>query len=200
MLAHVAGLGYILPREHVRKAVRSIFRYNFRTSLADHSNVQRVYALNDEEGLLLASWPKGGRPRFPFVYADEVWTGIEYQVAAHLIYEGAVDEGLRIVKAVRDRHDGYRRNPFNEVECGHHYARSMASWALLLSLSGYQYDMVKNEISFSPAVKKGEFRCFFSTGRQWGVYSRKKGKSGKVTQKIDLLYGERVPPTLREGK
>ena len=76
----------------------------------------------------------------PFVYADEVWTGIEYQVAAHLIYEGCVEEGLEIVEAVRDRHDGVRRNPWDEVECGHHYARSMASWALLLALSGFHYD------------------------------------------------------------
>ena len=195
-LAHVAGLGYILPEGHVKKAVSSIFKYNFRTSLADHSNVQRVYALNDEEGLLLASWPKGGRPRFPFVYADEVWTGIEYHVAAHLIYEGFIEEGLKIAKAVRDRHDGYRRNPFNEVECGHHYARSMASWALLLSLSGYKYDLTKNEIGFSPVINKEDFNCFFSTGKHWGIFRSKKDEAGKIIQEIEILYGDTDKPKL----
>ena len=75
-------------------------------------------------GLLLATWPRGGRPALPFVYSDEVWPGIEYQVASHLIYEGMVDEGLAIVRGLRARHSGERRNPWNEFECGNHYARS----------------------------------------------------------------------------
>ena len=170
LLAHVAGLGYILPEEHVRRAVKSIFDYNFRTSFRDHHNVQRTYVLNDEKGLLLCSWPKGGRPKLPFVYADEVWTGIEYHVAAHLIYEGFVDEGLTIIRAVRERHDGYRRNPWNEVECGHHYARSMASWALLTALSGFKYDMVEGTMSFKPAINSDDFKTFWSTGKGWGIY------------------------------
>jgi uncharacterized protein (DUF608 family) len=188
-LAHIAGLGYVLPKEHVKKAMKAIFKYNFRSDLSKHVNVQRVYALNDEAGLLLATWPKGGRPRLPMVYSDEVWTGIEYQVAAGLIYEGLVDEGLSVVKAVRDRHDGYRRNPWSEFECGHHYARSMASWGLLPALSGFRYDMVKGEMSFAPAINADDFRCFWSTGKAWGVYTRKKDKKGKVKQDVQVLYG-----------
>ena len=91
-LAHAAGLGYILPQEHVDKAMKSIFAYNFLLDLSLFSNVQRVYALNKEAGLLLCSWPMGKRPALPFVYSDEVWTGIEYQVAASLIYSGHIDE------------------------------------------------------------------------------------------------------------
>ncbi|MFC0680060.1 GH116 family glycosyl-hydrolase [Lysobacter korlensis] len=166
-LAHVVGLGHVLPRDHVRSAIRAVFQHNFRTSLADHHSVQRTYALNDEAGLLLCSWPRGGRPRIPFVYSDEVWTGIEYQVASHLIYEGLVDEGLTIVRAVRDRHDGHNRNPWNEVECGNHYARSLASWGLLLALSGFRYDAVSRQLEFAPA-QPGPFSCFFSTGSAWG--------------------------------
>ena len=187
LLAHVAGLGYILPEEHVRRAVKSIFDYNFRTSFRDHHNVQRTYVLNDEKGLLLCSWPKGGRPKLPFVYADEVWTGIEYHVAAHLIYEGFVDEGLTIVRAVRERHDGYRRNPWNEVECGHHYARSMASWALLTALSGFKYDMVEGTMSFKPAInsmilRPSEYR------KGWGIYTQKKDpETGEIVWDIEVL-------------
>jgi non-lysosomal glucosylceramidase len=72
-----------------------------------------------------------GRPVVPLRYCDEVWTGVEYQVAAHCFYEGLDDEGLAIVRGVRERYDGNRRNPFNEIECGDHYVRAMAGWSLL---------------------------------------------------------------------
>lgn len=189
MLAHVAGLGYVLPKTHVSKAVHSIFKYNFRDRFADHHNVQRTYALEDEKGLLLCSWPHGGRPKLPFVYSDEVWTGIEYQVAAHLIYEGFVDEGLTIVKAVRERHDGYRRNPWNEVECGHHYARSLASWAVLTALTGFQYDMIEGTMSFEPVINQDNFSTFWSTGKAWGVYRQIKDQNGEIQREIEVLYG-----------
>ena len=191
LMSHVAGLGYILPEEHVKKAVQSIFKYNFLQDFTRHHNVQRTYVLNDEKGLLLCSWPYGGRPKQPFVYSDEVWTGIEYQVAAHLIYEGFIDEGLTIVKAVRDRHDGYRRNPWNEVECGNHYARSMASWAVLTALSGFKCDMVNKKIWFSPKINKENFSCFWSTGTAWGVFKQKMNpETGKYECDIDVLYGK----------
>jgi uncharacterized protein (DUF608 family) len=181
--AHVAGLGYVLPEEHVRQAVGAIHRHNFRARLRDQRNFLRTYALEDEGGLLLCTWPHGGRPRRPFFYSDEVWTGIEHQVAAHLIYEGLVDEGLELVRAVRARHDGYRRSPWNEAECGNHYARSLSSWALLLALSGVRYDGVEKSISFAPAVD-GPVRCFFSTGSGWGVYER-----DEDGERLQLLHG-----------
>jgi non-lysosomal glucosylceramidase len=199
MLAHVAGLGYILPKDHVKQAIHSVFRYNFRKSLADHHCVQRGFAFNDESGLLLCSWPKGGRPKIPFVYSDEVWTGIEHQVAAHLIYEGLIDEGLSVVKAVRDRQDGYRRSPWDEIECGHHYARSLASWALLTALSGFQCDMVKGTVSFKPVINQDDFRCFWSTGKAWGVFTQKKNpSSGQREQMIEILYGDKSAVKLAE--
>jgi len=188
-LAHVSGLGHILPQEHVRKAVYSIYKYNFLADMSNHHNVQRTYAVGDEKGLLLCTWPNGGRPRFPFVYSDEVWTGIEYQVASHLIYEGFTDEGLTLVKAVRERFDGYRRNPWNEIECGNHYARSMASWALLTALSGYKFDLVKGEISFDPVINADDFSCFFSTGKEWGIYRQKRDRDGKLHKETEVLYG-----------
>ncbi|KPV48471.1 hypothetical protein SE17_37890, partial [Kouleothrix aurantiaca] len=164
--ARVLGLGDLLPAEHVRSAIKAVFDRNFRRDFHNHVNCQRSYVLNDESGLILCSWPHGGRPRFPFVYSDEVWTGIEYHVAAHLCYEGWRDEGLEIVEALRARHDGVRRNPWDEVECGHHYARSMASWALLLALSGFTCDVDKGTLGFAPAVPDEEFRCMWSGGRK----------------------------------
>ena len=197
-LAHVTGLGYLFPEKHVKEAVKSIYKYNFMKSMEKQTSVQRIFALNDEKGLIMCSWPNGKRPRLPFVYSDEVWTGVEYQVAAHLIYEGFLDEGLSIVKAVRDRYDGYRRNPWDEVECGHHYARSLASWALLLALSGFKYDMVKEEISFKPVINRDCFSTFWSTGKGWGVYKQKiNPASGEIEWSIDVLYGSMDNTTVK---
>ena len=116
---------------------------------------------------------KGKRPALPFVYSDEVWTGIEYQVAAHLIYEGRVTEGLAVVEAVRDRYDGARRNPWNEVECGHHYARAMSSWSLLTALSGFAWSAPHRDLRFHPRLKPELFRCLYSTGTAWGTYAQR---------------------------
>ena len=187
-LAHVAGLGYILPQDHVKQALQSIYRYNFLNDLSEHESVQRCYALGHERGLVLCSWPKGGRPRFPFVYSTEVWTGIEYQVAAALIYEGCVDEGLDIVRAVRERQDGYKRSPFNEVECGHHYARSMASWALIPALSGFTCDRSTGQMNLDPKLEAENFSCFYSTGKSWGVAKRYKDAKGAIVQEFTAIY------------
>ncbi len=184
--AQVAGLGELLPQPHVRSALAAIFRHNFRPDLSAHASCQRTYALNDEGGLLLCTWPRGGRPAYPFPYADEVWTGIEYQVAAHLIFVGLVDEGLRIVETLRARHDGLRRNPWDEFECGHHYARALASWSLLLALSGFQYSAVDQRLSFRPRLE-GDFRCFWAAGTAWGTYARIGG-----AHRLDVLHGRLV--------
>jgi hypothetical protein len=179
----------------MRSAIGAVFAYNFRRDFGDHVNCQRTYVLNDEAGLLLCSWPRGGRPRFPFVYSDEVWTGIEYQVAAHLIYEGRLDDGLEIVEAVRARHDGTRRNPWNEVECGHHYARAMSSWALLLALSGFHFDIGRGAISFAPVVAASSeadlFRCVWSCGRGWGTYVQRRDEAtGRWQPEVQVLGGD----------
>jgi hypothetical protein len=110
----------------------------------------------------------------PFVYSDEVWTGVEYQVAAHLIFEGRTREGLSLVEALRARHDGYRRNPWNEVECGHHYARSMASWALIPALTGFRCDVDRRSLWFDPVenISSVTFQTLFTCGAGWGVYAQ----------------------------
>ena len=187
--AHLMGLGYILPPEHVKKAIHSVYKNNFKTDFHDHDNTQRTYALNDEKGLLICTWPKGGRPEYPFVYSHEVWPGIEYHVAAHLIYEGHLMEGLTVVKALRDRHDGVRRNPWNEVECGYHYARSMASWGLILALSGFSYDMIEGRIDFQPRINLDDFKTFWSTGTAWGTYEQKI-VDGEVVKEVKVLHGK----------
>jgi len=191
--AHMLDLGYLFEPENVKKTVKSIFDYNWKAELSEHANPQRIYALNDEQGLLLCSWPKGGRPVLPFVYSDEVWCGIEYQVAAHLIYEGFIEQGLAIVKGVRARHDGTRRNPWNEFECGNHYARSMASYSVMLALAGFHFSAPEKKISFAPLIYKDDFACFFSVDSGWGIYKQKLGEKAGFSDKagfaIQVQYG-----------
>ncbi|HOZ48056.1 MAG TPA: GH116 family glycosyl-hydrolase [Candidatus Hydrogenedentes bacterium] len=171
-VARLVGLGYVLDPRHVRKALESIVKHNWRSDMAEHANAQRVYALNDDAGLILCTWPNGGRPAVPFPYSDEVWSGFEYQVASHCIMEGLVAEGLAIVNGVRNRHDGVKRNPWDEFECGHHYARAMSSYGLLLALSGFTFDKGAGTIGFAPRIHIKRFRCFWALDGVWGVYTQ----------------------------
>ncbi len=169
-MAEVVGLGSPMSKPKVRSHLAQIHRYNLRQDLRGHANPQRpTYALGDEGGLLLCSWPDGGKPSLPFVYSDEVWTGIEYQVASHCIMTGLVDEGLEIVATARARYAGTRRNPFNEYECGHWYARALASWALLPALTGVRYSAVERTLWIAPKSVKRPYRAYLGSGGNFGT-------------------------------
>ena len=163
--ANLVGLDEIFDHKQTRSALRSIFRYNFKRSMREHANPCRVYALNEEAALLICSFPKTS-PIIAIPYAEEAMNGFEYQAACHMIQEGMIDEGLEIVRGVRDRYDGVRRNPWNEFECGSNYARSMASYSLVIAMSGFEYDMVDKHVGFRPF--EVPFRCFWSLDSGWG--------------------------------
>jgi hypothetical protein len=174
--AQVGGLGQVLDSVKVTSHLRAVHRYNLKKDLSAHANPQRPsYAAGAEGGLLLCSWPKGGKPSLPFVYSDEVWTGIEYQVASHLIMMGQVEEGLEIVRTCRARYDGRVRDPFDEYECGHWYARALASYALLQAMSGARYDAVDQVLHLTPP-QPGDFRCFLATATGYGTVGVRNGK------------------------
>ena len=166
--AQMAGLGEIINIDKTKSHLLSIHNNNFRKDLSDHANPQRpTYAIGHEAGLLLCSWPKGTSLTLPFVYSNEVWTGIEYQVASHLFCEGMVDEGLEIVFGVRSRYNGVIRNPFNEYECGHFYARAMSSYGLLFGLTGVRYDAVEKTLYIDSKIGNN-FKSFISTAFGYG--------------------------------
>jgi hypothetical protein len=172
----VCGVPDFLDRPKVEGHLLSVHRYNLKRDLSDHANPQRpTYALGHEGGLLLATWPKGGALSLPFVYSDEVWTGIEYQVASHLMLLGHVTEGLEIVRVLRDRYDGRVRDPFDEYECGHWYARAMASYGLLQGLSGARYDAVDRTLTLHPSMP-GDFRAFLATESGYGTVGVRDGQ------------------------
>jgi len=175
-MARVCGLGEIVDVKKVESNLKAIYKYNLKRDLSEHSNPQRPsYAVGKEGGLLLCTWPRGGKLALPFVYSDEVWTGIEYQVASHLMLEGMVEEGLDIVRTCRDRYDGIVRNPFNEYECGHWYARAMSSYALIHGLTGIRYDAVGKALYIDSQIGDN-FRSFLSTETGFGTVGLKNGK------------------------
>ncbi|MBL8292175.1 MAG: hypothetical protein JNN08_10080, partial [Bryobacterales bacterium] len=188
-LADVAGLGPLLDPGNIRKALESILRHNYRRTLEDHVSVQRIYALNDEPALLICDYGNAQRPRIPFPYYAEAWTGLEYMAGAQLIYAGLTAEGVRLFETVRQRHDGERRNPWDEPECGHHYARAMSAWSGMVALSGFHYDGAAGAISLRPRWGKGNGRCLWATGTGWGSYSRVRQKDSRTKVVIDVLHG-----------
>lgn len=184
-LAHMCGLTGILDKNKIRKHLLSVFKYNFRDDLSNHINLQRPgYAYGKEGGLILCSWPKGNRPTLPFIYSDEVWTGIEYQVACHLFIYGFPEKATRIIKTARKRYDGTRRNPFDEYECGHWYGRALSSYGLIQSITGFRYDAIE-KVLYLKQWRKKNFRVFFSTEAGWGITGIKDGRPF-----IKVLYGD----------
>jgi uncharacterized protein (DUF608 family) len=182
-LASMSGLENLMDEALVKSHQNAVYKYNLKHDLSDHINPQRpTYALGNEGGLLLCTWPKGGKLSLPFVYSNEVWTGIEYQVASHLMLTGEVEKGLDIVRTARDRYEGQIRNPFDEYECGHWYARAMSSYGLLQGLTGVRYDAVDKTLYVDSKI--GDFKTFLSTETGFGNVELKNGKAF-----VKMLYG-----------
>ena len=163
-MAHLCGLGYLADPKHIEATLRAILKYNYRETLDGHFNSMRSFALGNEKVLLMASYPKD-RPSQPFPYWSEVMTGFEYTAAVGMLQEGMTSEGLACIENIRDRYDGRKRSPFDEAECGHHYARAMAAWAAIPALTGFHYSAVTHTMKF--AAKNG--RHFWSTGYAYGA-------------------------------
>jgi uncharacterized protein (DUF608 family) len=196
-IASMCGLDDPIDRGKIKSHLMAVHQYNLKDNLSDHANPQRPsYALGNEAGLLLCSWPKGGKLSLPFVYSDEVWTGIEYQVASHLMLVGQVEEGLEIVRACRDRYDGRVRNPFNEYECGSWYARALSSYGLLQGLTGIRYDAVDKILYIDSRI--GDFTSFISTETGFGNVTLRNGKpylkvaSGDIPVRSAMVSGKKV--------
>lgn len=194
--AMLIGENGVFDDQKRKIALKTIFAENYK-NMRDVTNMWRIYALNDESGTLMCSYPDGARvPVLPMPYVDEVWTGCEYAYASLLIANGMIEEGETVVKAVRDRFDGYKRNPWNEYECGNNYARSMSSYALLNAYSGLSYNAAEGYIGFNPVTTEGRFA--WSALGAWGmVESHEKALSVKPV-KSTLMLKRFGLPTNRE--
>ena len=219
--ANLYGLGEVFDRKQVRSSLKWLFGVNFRPTMREHFNACRLYCLNDEGGLVIAHWPDDVyRPYIPIPYAGETQNGYEWAACIHMIQAGLIQEGLKCVEAIRGRYDGRKRNPWNEFECGSNYARSMATYSLLNTFSGFEFDVPASMIGFSPIRKVGgKFRCFWSLDSGWGEFEQsasfaelrllsgslklktlRLGKLGKATVRSVRLAGKAVPFTFDAGE
>lgn len=180
VMAHILDLGYLASEENIVKTNEAILKYNYRDNLLKHPNFMRSYAMGEESALLMADYP-GERPKQPFPYFTEVMTGFEHTAAVEMLYDGLTKEGLKTIQDIRNRYDGNKRNPYNEAEFGHHYARSMMAWGGVLAASGFHYSGVEKSMRLTS--HPGTY--FWSNGYSWGT-CEVKDKEALLT----VLFGE----------
>ncbi len=190
-LAEICGLGPLLDPSHIRRTLASIHKYNYKRTLYHHDCVERTFALNGESALVICDYAVSPRPRIPFPYFAEVMTGFEYTAATHMLFEGLLTEGIECIDSIRRRYDGERRNPWDEAECGHHYARAMAAWSGILAISGFRYHAGSQTLAVFPKITEPHFRCIWSTGTGWGIFDQT--HSAKETELAVRVHSGRLP-------
>ncbi len=199
------GLGRILPEERTREALKSLWKYNWTPDVGPYRRVYpngRWYAMPGEGGLIMCTWPKGGRTGVDgkvfagFAgYFNECMDGFEYQAAGHMIWEGLLTEGLAVCRSLHERYQATRRNPWNEVECGDHYARSMASYGVYLAASGFEYHGPNCHLGFAPRIGPDDFRSAFTSAEGWGTIAQKRdGRTQRQT--VEVKWGKLQLATL----
>lgn len=183
--ADLLNMGEIFQTDKLRSALGAVYKYNYIPDMREHVNPCRIYGFNDEQGTMICAYPADRKkPLIPVPYAEETMHGFEYQAASHMIRHGLVEEGLECVKAVRNRYDGKKRNPWNEMECGSNYVRSLASYALLLVYSGFIYDLYRHRIGFHP-IEEGDYQFFWSVDTGFGTIQK-----DNRTARLHVLYGK----------
>jgi uncharacterized protein (DUF608 family) len=196
--AHQLGLGYIYPAEYVKKALQSVWKYNWTPNVGPYNEAhkpERWFARPTEPGLFTCTWPKSPFMEAGVRYKSEVWTGIEYQVAGHMAWEEMVDEAIAICDGIQDRYHPSKHNPYNEVECGDHYARAFASWGVYTSLAGYEYHGPKGHIGFAPRMTPENFRAAFTAAEGWGTFAQQRS-ARRQHEQISVRWGELKVRTL----
>ena len=196
--AHQLGLGYIYPQQNVLEALGSVWKYNWTPDVGPYNDVhkpERWFALPGEPGLFTCTWPKSEFMAQGVRYKSEIWTGIEYQVAGHMVWEGMLDEGLAICHGIEQRYHPAAHNPFNEVECGDHYARAMASWGVYTALAGFEYHGPKGHIGFAPRMQPRDFQAAFTGAEGWGTFIQKRTRNAQ-RERIELRWGHLNAKTL----
>jgi len=189
-LANIAGLGPLVSPAHARTTLESIYRYNYKRSMVDYDCVERTYALGEEAAVVVCDYAKAERPHIPFPYFAEAWTGLEHSTAALMIYYGMIPQAVEYIENVRARHDGIKRNPWDECEEGHHYVRAMASWSSVVALSGFHYEGDRaHVVAIPPTPEQEKFRCFWATGTGWGTYSIERSPKSGVRFTLQVISG-----------
>ena len=194
------GLGRLYNKEMIQKSLDSLWKYNFVPNMGDFrkslpENIAgRPYAIDNDAGLVMCTWPKGGKKsgwekHWQFGYFNECMTGFEYEVAGHMIWEGKVQEGLAITRAIHDRYDAEKRNPYNEIECSDHYARAMASYGVYIAACGFEYHGPKKSLAFAPKLTPENFQAGFIAAEGWGTFRQNQSENEQLAN-IEIVSGQ----------
>ena len=194
------GLGRLYNKEMIQKSLDSLWKYNFVPNMGDFrkslpENIAgRPYAIDNDAGLVMCTWPKGGKKsdwekHWQFGYFNECMTGFEYEVAGHMIWEGKVQEGLAITRAIHDRYDAEKRNPYNEIECSDHYARAMASYGVYIAACGFEYHGPKKSLAFAPKLTPEDFQAGFIAAEGWGTFTQSQSENEQLAN-IEIVSGQ----------
>jgi non-lysosomal glucosylceramidase len=197
--AHQVGLGYLYPPETVRSSLQAIWKYNWAPDVGPQNEAhapERWFAYPGEAGLFTCTWPKSPHmgPRSTR-YRNEIWTGIEYQVAGHMAWEGMLTEALAICRGIHERYHPSKHNPFNEIECGDHYARALASWSVHTALAGFEHDGPARALGFAPRLTPERFRCAFTCAEGWGSYGQERAAAAQRSA-VEVRFGRVALDTL----
>ena len=212
--AYQLGLGRLYNKEMINSSLESLWKYNFvpdmgplRDSISPSIN-GRPYALAGDAGLVMCTWPKGGKrddweKHWQFGYFNECMTGFEHQLASHMIWEDKLDYGFSMVKAIHERYGATKRNPYNEIECSDHYSRAMASYGAFIAACGFTYNGPKGQIGFAPKVNPENFKAAFTATEGWGSLQQTRTATSQ-TNTIKLEYGklaiQQIEVSLPTGK
>ena len=156
-VAHTAGLDHLFDAKRIEQSLKTIL---------DHSFIEGQFLRN-------CTWKE-----YPFVspifekglwvdQANTPWTGVELAFASFLIYEGMVEEGNAVIKAVDDR---YRKAGlyFDHQEWGGHYLRPMSAWAIVNAYLGFK--LVKDQYAFAPKFESKTYQSFFVANHGMGHF------------------------------
>ncbi len=212
--ANQVGLKLPFPAKEGNSALAKTFEHNFHKEVGVYQKdagikIVRTYALKDEPGSVMVSFPHGGSENsapknenrrwdnLVLGYFSESWTGQEYPLAAAMINRGLVTEGLAVCKGVDDRYaeSPLRRNPFNEIEYGNHYTRAMSGYAPFVSISGFKYHGPRKMIGFAPKMNADNFKSAFIAGQSWGSFSQEI-TDDELSAKISVKHGDLVVKTI----
>jgi hypothetical protein len=173
-----------LPEKETRTALASLWKYNFSPNAGayfkEHSPPGRQFVWPGTAGMIMCTFPRSdwdyrrasGNSRAFAYYFIETWTGQEYQVAAHMLWEGMLLEPMAIVRAIHDRYHPLQRDPYSELECGGHYSRAMASHGTFVGICGYEYHGPKGHLGFAPKLTPENFRAPFTAAEGWGTFAQ----------------------------
>lgn len=192
------GLERVLDKEKTMSALRALWKYNYMPDVGPYIKKHtggRFYALAGEGGMVMNTNPRnddkpyGEAKAWQIGYFSECMSGFEYQVAAHMMAEGMIDESLVLTKTIHDRYHAYKRNPYNEIECSDHYARAMTSYGVFINACGFTYNGPKGNIGFSPRLTPENFKAPFTCAEGWGTFSQE-AKENLFTAQLNVKYGK----------